>query len=110
MIRKIKSIANQLLRQRLLFRVLHGLSLYFPDVGYVQGMASLAATLLCYYDEDNCFVMLVRLWKLRGLERLYGLGFGGLMGALDELEKKWLTGRDVTKKLVRHDYLSCQEA
>ena len=30
--------------QRLLFRVLHSLSLYFPDTGYVQGMASLAAT------------------------------------------------------------------
>ncbi|RAL61471.1 hypothetical protein DID88_009400 [Monilinia fructigena] len=45
--------------QRLLFRVLHALSLYFPTTGYVQGMASLAATLLCYYDEEKCFVMLV---------------------------------------------------
>ncbi|EEY16892.1 conserved hypothetical protein [Verticillium alfalfae VaMs.102] len=68
--------------QRLLFRVLHALSLYFPDVGYVQGMASLAATLLCYFDEEKCFVMLVRMWQLRGLEALYQPGFEGLMGAL----------------------------
>ncbi|KAE9962648.1 hypothetical protein BLS_010175 [Venturia inaequalis] len=44
--------------QRLLFRVLHALSLYFPDTGYVQGMAALAATFLCYYDEEQAFVMM----------------------------------------------------
>jgi hypothetical protein len=87
--------------QRLLFRVLHAMSLYFPDTGYVQGMATLAATLLCYYDEDNTFVMLVRLWQLRGLDRLYQSGFGGLMEALDDFEKKWLDGGEVAVKLVR---------
>ncbi|KAI9771984.1 MAG: hypothetical protein M1839_002577 [Geoglossum umbratile] len=86
-------------RQRLLFRVLHALSLYFPDIGYVQGMASLAATLLCYYDEDTTFVMLVRLWELRGLERLYQSGFEGLMQGLEEFEQKWLAGGDVFQKL-----------
>ncbi|KAI9812351.1 MAG: hypothetical protein M1832_000439 [Thelocarpon impressellum] len=86
--------------QRLLFRVLHALSLYFPETGYVQGMASLAATLLCYYDEEHAFVMLVRLWQLRGLERLYSPGFGGLMEALGEFEKTWLAGGDVARKLV----------
>ncbi|KAI9856749.1 MAG: hypothetical protein M1813_008786 [Trichoglossum hirsutum] len=85
--------------QRLLFRVLHALSLYFPDVGYVQGMASLAATFLCYYDEDTTFVMLVRLWELRGLERLYQSGFEGLMQGLEEFEQKWLAGGDVHQKL-----------
>lgn len=87
--------------QRLLFRVLHALSLYFPDVGYVQGMASLAATLLCYFDEEKCFVMLVRMWQLRGLEALYQPGFEGLMGALREFETQWLGGKDVARKLVR---------
>jgi len=86
--------------QRLLFRVLHALSLYYPETGYVQGMASLVATLLCYYDEDTAFIMLVRLWQLRGLERLYQSGFEGLMEALDELEKKWLAGGEVSTKLV----------
>lgn len=85
--------------QRLLFRVLHALSLYFPDTGYVQGMASLAATLLCYFDEEKCFVMLVRMWQLRGLERLYQPGFDGLMAALREFETLWLN-KDVSKKMV----------
>ncbi|KAL2755146.1 hypothetical protein ACRALDRAFT_1077235 [Sodiomyces alcalophilus JCM 7366] len=85
--------------QRLLFRVLHALSLYFPHVGYVQGMASLAATLLCYYDEEKCFVMLVRMWQLRGLERLYRPGFEGLMTALGDFETQWLRGKPVAQKL-----------
>lgn len=86
--------------QRLLFRVLHCLSIYFPETGYVQGMAALAATLLCYFDEEMTFVMLVRLWQLRGLERLYQHGFEGLMQALDEFEKTWLGSGKVAAKLV----------
>ncbi|KAL2069810.1 hypothetical protein VTL71DRAFT_14489 [Oculimacula yallundae] len=85
--------------QRLLFRVLHCLSLYFPDTGYVQGMASLAATLLCYYDEEMTFVMLTRMWKLRGLDKLYEAGFPGLMAALDEFQKQWLSAGPVSEKL-----------
>lgn len=85
--------------QRLLFRVLHAISLYFPDTGYVQGMASLAATLLCYFDEERAFVMMVRMWQLRGLEQLFQPGFGGLMAALKELEDNWLAGSDVAQKL-----------
>lgn len=87
------------IRQRLLFRVLHAMSLYLPDTGYVQGMAPLAATLLCYYEEDRAFVMLVRLWMLRGVERLYEAGFAGLMDALADFEKNWLRNGDVAKKL-----------
>jgi hypothetical protein len=75
------------------------MSLYLPDTGYVQGMAALAATLLCYYEEDRAFVMLVRLWMLRGLERLYEAGFSGLMDALNDFEKNWLRQGDVAKKL-----------
>jgi hypothetical protein len=90
--------------QRLLFRVLHAMSLYLPETGYVQGMAALAATLLCYFEEDRAFVMLVRLWMLRGLERLYEAGFEGLMEALEDFEQNWLCGGDVAKKLVRLNY------
>lgn len=86
--------------QRLLFRVLHAISLHFSGTGYVQGMASLAATLLCYFDEERAFVMLVRLWRYRGLERLYRPGFAGLMAALDDFEKRWLAEKDVASKLV----------
>lgn len=91
--------------QRLLFRVLHAISLYFPDTGYVQGMASLAATLLCYYDEEKCFIMLVRMWRYRGLEKLYEPGFGGLMDALKDLETLWLVGRAPARKLVSFFFL-----
>ncbi|KAF2211241.1 hypothetical protein CERZMDRAFT_90962 [Cercospora zeae-maydis SCOH1-5] len=85
--------------QRLLFRVLHAMALYFPEVGYVQGMASIAVTLLCYYDEENAFVMMVRLWQLRGLESLFTENFSGLMAALAEFEQDWLSRGDVAAKL-----------
>ncbi|KAK4613927.1 TBC domain-containing protein [Fulvia fulva] len=85
--------------QRLLFRVLHAVSLYFPDTGYVQGMASLAATLLCYFDEEKAFVMMVRLWQLRGLDELFQDGFAGLMTCLNEFETQWLGGGEVAAKL-----------
>ncbi|KAK4083508.1 uncharacterized protein Triagg1_1170 [Trichoderma aggressivum f. europaeum] len=85
--------------QRLLFRVLHCLSIFYPETGYVQGMASLAATLLCYFDEEKCFVMLVRMWQLRGLDRLYRPGFEGLMKALHEFDETWLN-KDVANRLT----------
>ena len=88
--------------QRLLFRVLHCMSIYFPNTGYVQGMAALAATLLCYFDEEMTFVMLIRLWQLRGLEQLYRAGFAGLMAALEEFERDWLGKGEVATKLVRN--------
>ncbi|KAG6047014.1 hypothetical protein E4U39_000815 [Claviceps sp. Clav50 group G5] len=89
--------------QRLLFRVLHALSIYFPETGYVQGMASLAATLLCYFDEEKAFVMLVRMWQLRGLERLYRPpDFQGLMIALREFDQSWLS-KPVAEKLAELD-------
>ncbi|WPH00309.1 Hypothetical protein R9X50_00313400 [Acrodontium crateriforme] len=84
--------------QRLLFRVLHAISLYFPDTGYVQGMACLAATLLCYYDEEQAFIMMTRLWQLRGLEQLFQNGFDGLMTALKEFEDDWLVRDDGLKQ------------
>ena len=85
--------------QRLLFRVLHAISLYCPESGYVQGMASLAATLLCYYEEERAFGMMVRLWQLRGLDQLFQPEFVGLMVALQEFEREWLCGGDVAQQL-----------
>lgn len=88
--------------QRLLFRVLHAMSLHFEETGYVQGMAALAATLLAYYEEEKAFMMLARLWELRGLEKLYKSGFGGLMAALEDFERNWLGTGELAKKLVSH--------
>jgi hypothetical protein len=87
--------------QRLLFHVLHAMSLHFAETGYVQGMAALAATLLAYYEEEKAFVMLARLWDLRGLDKLYKEGFGGLMEALDNFEKHWLGQGEIAAKLVK---------
>ncbi|EME80883.1 uncharacterized protein MYCFIDRAFT_155155 [Pseudocercospora fijiensis CIRAD86] len=86
--------------QRLLFRVLHAMALYFPEVGYVQGMASIAVTLLCYFDEENAFVMMVRMWQLRGLESFFRENFSGLMAALEDFDKQWLLGGPVHDKLA----------
>jgi Rab-GTPase-TBC domain len=86
--------------QRLLFHVLHAMSLHFPETGYVQGMAALAATLLAYYEEEKAFVMLARLWDLRGLDKLYKEGFGGLIEALNNFEKHWLGQGEIAAKLV----------
>jgi hypothetical protein len=77
------------------------MSLHFAETGYVQGMAALAVTLLAYYDEEKAFVMLVRMWELRGLGELYKSGFGGLMAALNEFERGWLGQGEVARKLVR---------
>lgn len=72
--------------QLLLFRVLHSITLEFPETGYVQGMASVAATLLCYYTEEQAFAMLVRIWTSRGLVSLYQPGFPILLQAFERLE------------------------
>ncbi|ODQ54712.1 hypothetical protein SAICODRAFT_29386 [Saitoella complicata NRRL Y-17804] len=49
-------------------------------------MASLIATLLCYYTEELAFVVAVRVWEERGVGALYeGEQFGGLMRAFAEL-------------------------
>ena len=74
--------------QRLLFRLLHAIALEFPRIGYVQGMASVAATLLCYYPEETAFMMLTHLWTDRGLDRLYEPGFPHLLEAFQALEAR----------------------
>ena len=84
--------------QRLLFRVLRALALEYPETGYVQGMAPLAATLLCYFDEERAFVCACRLWTDRGLAELFAPGFGSLMSALNVFETKWLAENKIVKK------------
>ena len=74
--------------QRLLGRILHGIALYRPVEGYVQGMATIAATLLCYFTEEMAFVMLVQLWDVKGLAHFYKPGFTGLFDAFAELEQR----------------------
>jgi hypothetical protein len=37
-------------------RILEAFTMYRPDIGYVQGMSYVAATLLLYMDEHSAFV------------------------------------------------------
>ncbi|KAG4306111.1 hypothetical protein PORY_000099 [Pneumocystis oryctolagi] len=85
--------------QRLLFRVLHALSLFYPEIGYVQGMASLVATFLCYYDEEYAFIMSVRLWEERGILSIFSDSFNNLFSCFNELKSKLLKTK-VGKKLL----------
>ncbi|EMR11044.1 hypothetical protein PNEG_00641 [Pneumocystis murina B123] len=84
--------------QRLLFRVLHALSLFYPEAGYIQGMASLAATFLCYYDEESAFIMSVRLWEERGILSIFSNSFKNLFLCFNELQTRLLKTK-VGKKL-----------
>lgn len=58
------------LGQRALFHVLHAFSLLCPDCGYVQGMGPIAATLLCYYEPEKVYAVLVHT-RGRGLPLVY---------------------------------------
>ncbi len=67
------------LGQRQLFRVLKAYALYDPVVGYVQGMAYIAAIFLMYMGEEEAFWLLVALLKgAGGNEPLEGLFTDGL--------------------------------
>ena len=67
------------LGQQQLFRVLKAYALYDPLVGYVQGMAYIAAIFLMYMDEEESFWLLVALLKgAAGHEPLEGLFTEGL--------------------------------
>lgn len=37
-------------------RMLEAFTMYRPDIGYVQGMSYVAATLLLYMDEQSAFI------------------------------------------------------
>ena len=76
------------------------MALKYPEQGYVQGMAPLAATLLCYAPEEKSFVMMTRLWDRCGMKYFFLPKFQGLMSAFNELEDL-LLHYDVGKVLER---------
>ena len=49
-------------------------------------MASLAATLLEYYNEEETFIRLVRIWTVPSLDKLFESGLSGLMAPSDEFQ------------------------
>ncbi|CAJ0631831.1 15091_t:CDS:2 [Entrophospora sp. SA101] len=65
--------------QKSLFNILKAFSNHDQQVGYCQGMASVAAILLIYYLEELAFVMLIKLFNKLKLHDLYIPGFPSLL-------------------------------
>lgn len=58
-----------------LFKILVAYSNHDPEVGYCQGMSTVAAFLLLYFEEEMAFNMLKRLMDRDGLRGLFTAGF-----------------------------------
>lgn len=67
--------------QRSLFHVLHCFSLLCDTCGYCQGMGPIAATLLCYFEPERTYALLVRLHDHYGMHDVFAPGFPGLLEA-----------------------------
>ncbi|SCV69853.1 BQ2448_1247 [Microbotryum intermedium] len=79
--------------QRALFHVLHAFGLNCEDIGgYCQGMGPIAATLLCYFEPEQAYAALVRLFDQYHLRRIFEPGFAGLMETFYVQERmvEWL--------------------
>ncbi|KAG0210050.1 hypothetical protein BGX28_009727 [Mortierella sp. GBA30] len=64
-----------------LFRVLKAYSNYNSSVGYCQGMASVVATMLTFFDEEKTFILLVQLFDRYNIKDLVVPGFPALFEA-----------------------------
>ncbi|KLT38608.1 RabGAP/TBC [Cutaneotrichosporon oleaginosum] len=65
--------------QRALFHVLHAFSQSCGTCGYCQGMGSVAATLLCYFEPERTYSLMVRLHDLYDMHGMFAPGFPGLL-------------------------------
>ena len=68
-------------------RVLHAYAIHDPAVGYCQGMAFVAGSLLMRLDEPHAFAALVALMHGAGMRTLYLPGMAGLQLRLRQLEE-----------------------
>ena len=63
---------NQNKAEKMLIRILTAIANYLPDLGYVQGMNFIAASLLLILcNEEDTFYMMIQLLKLFKLKDLY---------------------------------------
>ncbi|WVQ81932.1 hypothetical protein IAT38_004059 [Cryptococcus sp. DSM 104549] len=78
--------------QRNLWHVLHCFSQVCETCGYVQGMGPIAATLLCYFDPERAYALLVRLHDVYGMHDIFEPGFPGLLEAFYVQERlmEWM--------------------
>ena len=61
--------------QQKLFKLLVAFANLFPAIGYCQGMSTMAGVLLIYFEEEQAFNMMIRLFEQRSLSLLYKHGF-----------------------------------
>lgn len=61
--------------QQRLFRILVAFANKHPQIGYCQGMSTVAGVLLVYYAEQQAFSVFCRLFEQHNLSQLYGNGF-----------------------------------
>ncbi|XP_014767907.1 USP6 N-terminal-like protein isoform X1 [Octopus bimaculoides] len=93
-------------KQKALFNVLAGYSMYNTEVGYCQGMSEIAALLLMYLDEEDSFWGLSQLLtdKKHGMHGLFMPGFPKLIRLQehhDNILRKYL-GK-LRKQLLRQE-------
>lgn len=81
--------------QQKLYQVLKAISLYQPDIGYVQGMAYIAGFLLVHLSEEDTFWMMVSLFESFEMREIYSPGFPKLK------EYTYVFGRIVADKIPR---------
>ncbi|KAK4688988.1 hypothetical protein P7C73_g1125, partial [Tremellales sp. Uapishka_1] len=73
--------------QRSLFHALHCFSMLCDSCGYCQGMGPIAATLLCYFDPERAYALLVRLHDGYQMHSIFAPGFPGLLEGFYVQEK-----------------------
>ena len=89
--------------QRQLYKVLCNYSKYNQEIGYVQGMAFIAALLLTYMDEERTFFMLHSLMKKYQMDNLYAPGF-------PDMKKRFFVLLNLEKKFVPKVYNAFYES
>ncbi|CAO3628570.1 unnamed protein product [Cunninghamella echinulata] len=82
-----------------LFNVLRAFANYDTEVGYCQGMASIVAVLLMYFEEEKAFSLLVHMFERDNLHDLYIPGFPYLMKSF-YIQEKLL--KKFSPKLANH--------
>jgi hypothetical protein len=76
-----------------LFKILVAYSNLDPDVGYCQGMSTVAAFMLLYFDEETAFNVFVQVFQRARLRHLYMVGFNHLFETFfihEQLMQKFL--------------------
>ena len=62
-----RTIAKPTSKQNALYHILKCITIQFPEVGYVQGMNNIAATLMKFNTPEDSFMIMISLFKNYGL-------------------------------------------